>query len=146
MKTNKEQVYNILKLHHMQGQPQGASAQSLSKLLGFQRSNVSAILNSLAAEGLVVKSGGRPVLYYAKRSGGHERDCFANLVGHDGSLKRAVQLARAAVLYPQGGMSTLICGQHGTGKKFLAQMMHRYALDNGVIPPGSPCHMVDCAR
>lgn len=146
MKTNKEQIYDILKLHFSEGGGEGASTQYLSELLGIQRTNVSAILNTLVAEGLVAKTNGRPVLYFATKEGAETGDCFANMVGHDGSLKRAVQLAQAAVLYPQGSLNALVTGQAGTGKKFLAMLMHRYAVENGVVLPDAPYHLADCRR
>ena len=146
MKTNKEQVIDFLKRYHVEGQCVGATTQYLSKALAIGRSNVSAILSTLYREGLVCKSDNRPVLYYAKKSS-QGSDCFAeNMVGSEGSLSRAVQLAKAAVLYPQGNLNVLIRGLGGTGKKMLAMLMHSYGIVNRVFPSGTPCELFDCKK
>lgn len=144
MKTKKDLVYALMCSHYAEGRSRGATTQMLSDTLNLQRSNVSTILNSLVKEGLVCKTGGRPVLYYAKRQRDAAESCFENLIGHTGSLKNAVQLAKAAVLYPQGGLNALIIGARGTGKKLLAYVMHRYAVVAGVVKADSPYRTVDC--
>lgn len=145
MKTNKEQIYNFLTLHCQEGENTGVSTQYLAQMLGVQRTNVSAILNSLVAEGRVGKRNGRPVLYYVPREdengGGH---CFENLVGHRGSLRRAVQLAQAAVLYPEKRLNTMITGQQGTGKKYLAMLAHKFGVESGKIASDAAYLTVDC--
>ena len=48
-------------------------------------------------------------------------ECFSDLIGADGSLRQTIQLAKAAVLYPQRSLNTLLVGARGTGKNRLAQ-------------------------
>lgn len=148
MKTNKKQVYEFLRKYHMEEQDRGASTQYLSKTLGIGRSNVSAILNTLVQEGVIGKSEGRPVLYYAIKEGRIVADsCFTdNLVGADGSLRHAVQLAKAAVYYPRHSLNTLICGAPGTGKKLLAMLMHSYGVKSKVFPAEASYQFFDCRR
>ena len=99
MKTNKERIYDFLKLHSSSG-GEGVATDQLAQAINIQRTNVSSILNDLVLEGKAEKTAGRPVLYRLRPESSGEDDAFANLVGYDGSLKRAVQLAKAAVLYP----------------------------------------------
>ena len=144
MKTRKEQIYDFLTLHPSDA-GRGVSTQYLSDMLGIQRTSVSALLNELIAEGRVRKMNGRPVLYAAGSPGGQSSHCFENLVGHTGSLKRAVQLAQAAVLYPQKSLNTLIYGPVGSGKHFHAMLMHTFAIESGVLPPKAPFVVFDTA-
>lgn len=44
-----------------------------------------------------------------------DRD-FEQLIGYDGSMKRQISQAQAAVLYPPRGLHTLIHGPSGVGK------------------------------
>lgn len=145
MKTNKEQVYDFLQLHFSDKGTEGVSTQYLAEKLGIQRTNVSAILNTLVDEGLVEKKNGRPVLYCARgKTAGQEGSCFENLVGHGGSLKRAVQLAQAAVMYPEKSLNTLVYGAKGTGKSIHAMLMYRYAVENNVLLQDAPFVVFDC--
>ncbi len=56
-----------------------------------------------------------------------EKEFFSGLVGYNGSLNQVIKLAKAAVLYPQYGLHTLISGGTGVGKSQLVEEMHRFA-------------------
>lgn len=146
MKTNKEQVFDFIKLHFTGKPGNGISTRYIAKALNMQRTNVSSILNTLYSEGKIDKTNGRPVLYYLKtdNASAEINDCFTNLAGYDGSLKRAVQLAKAAVLYPQKSLNTAIFGARGTGKSFLAMLMHKFAIESGVLPPNAMFVVFNC--
>jgi transcriptional regulator with AAA-type ATPase domain/transcriptional regulatory protein LevR len=62
-------------------------------------------------------------------------DSFAEMIGYDLSLKAQVQQAKAAVLYPPFGLHTLIIGESGVGKSFLAEQMYKFALNKNKIEP-----------
>ena len=109
-------------------------------------------LNSLHRQDRIVKITGRPVLYFDKDT--LERLCgeslgrgpcqfaameecvghthamvqgpFDRLIGSDRSLKKQVEQAKAAILYPPDGLHTLIVGQTGVGKTLFAHMMFEY--------------------
>lgn len=133
-KSNKEIIYDFIQLHFgQQGETQGLSTQYIAKTLNMQRSNVSSILNGLVEEGRVQKTSGRPVLYSLSQREETREECFHELIGYDGSLRRAVSLSKAAVLYPQRSLNSLIIGEKGTGKKQLAKLMYQFAIDNGII-------------
>lgn len=139
MKSNKELVYDFIKKCTSSVQTEdnkGVTTQYLSNRLGMQRTNISSILNSLVKEGSIEKINGRPVLYKLKQdvltvSG--EQSCFNKLIGCDGSLKNAVQLAKAAILYPQQSLHSLILGPEGSGKSFFANIMYDFAKENKII-------------
>ena len=59
----------------------------------------------------------RQVYYRLKTADAQDEHLsFRALVGKDGSLKNAVQLAKAAVLYPERPLHILLTGVAGTGK------------------------------
>jgi len=144
MTTRKEQIYEFLKLHAFTSESGGVTTQYLAERLNVRRPNVSNLLNELVEEGLLTKSPGRPVLYKIKTKDATGADtCFDNLIGVHGSLRRAIKIAKAAVIYPQKSLNTLIIGEPGTGKSFIALIMHRYAVAAGIISENAPFIAVD---
>lgn len=143
MKTNKEQIYDIVQVR-ASARVGGVSTQYIADALGIQRSNASRLLNELAEEGRVEKRNGRPVLYCAgeKDAGGYE--CFDNLAGKDGSLRRALRLIQAAVLYPGRPLGVHITGARGTGRSLMAYVAHSFAVESGTLSGDLPCRTVDC--
>jgi transcriptional regulatory protein LevR/transcriptional regulator with AAA-type ATPase domain len=145
MKTNKEQIYSFLKLHASTQESAGVTTQYLAQSLGIIRTNVSSKLNELVSEGRVTKTNGRPVLYKLKTQDEINKDqCFENLIGVCGSLRQPIQVAKAAVIYPEKSLNTLILGEPGTGKSFLAMIMHQYAKAAKIIPENAPYFVIDC--
>ncbi len=65
-------------------------------------------------------------------------------MGYDGSLKYAVQLARAALLYPHRGLNVLLIGREGSGRKYMAEVMHKAAVQQGLVAEQAPFVMCDC--
>lgn len=131
----------------------GLDAQEIAGALDILRNNVSKELNELHRQGRIVKFMGRPVRYFDKESleaalelelaagpcqfrdidecrklcgGEEETNPFGRLIGADKSLKRQVEQAKAAILYPPDGLHTLIVGQTGVGKTLFAHMMFSY--------------------
>jgi len=145
MKSNKEKVYDFIKLHAGGRNDGGVSTVYIADAMELQRTNVSSILNQLVEEGRVQKTNGRPVLYSIRQNDtGNSGDCFSDLIGSSGSLKQEVQLAKAAVLYPQRSLNSLIVGARGTGKSRLAKRMYRFAVEKEVIPADAPYLAIDC--
>lgn len=145
MKSNKEKIYDFLKLYASAHEDGGVTTQYLAEALGILRTNASSSLNKLVAEGQVVKTTGRPVLYRIKSQAEIKEDqCFENIIGANGSLRHQVQLAKAAIIYPEKSLNTLIIGEQGTGKSYLAMIMHCYAIAAGILPPDAPYIIIDC--
>lgn len=113
----------------------GLTTIEIAEALNMYRSNVSAIINRLVDEKLLEKKGTRP-LKYSIYKGKQNKDVFESLIGYDGSLKNAVQLAKAALMYPQERLSTLIIAPEGAGTSFLARLMYEYGLDVGLLEEG----------
>ena len=124
----------------------GVTTNQVAENCNIQRSNASKDLNSLVREGLIDKLDGRPVRYVCKSVFRHKplskyvesyletepnvkppkkvetftsEDIFKRVVGAYGSMKNSTEQAKAAILYPEDAMSTLIVGEQGTGKTLL---------------------------
>lgn len=110
MKSNKEKVYDFIRLHADEKADRGISTAYIADAMELQRTNVSSILNLLVQEGRIQKCNGRPVLYKVGREESTLEECFSDLIGADGSLRQTIQLAKAAVLYPQRSLNTLLVG------------------------------------
>jgi transcriptional regulatory protein LevR/transcriptional regulator with AAA-type ATPase domain len=154
---------------------EGFSASDLAKELGMLRNNVSLELNNLVRDGRVIKIKKRPVLYIprdvvkknfgnivdrtileipslralyqskAKPSISSNENPFSLLIGADGSLKKLVDQAKAAVVYPPNGLHTLILGPTGSGKTLFAHMMYEYAKFVGKMDEHAPFIVFNCA-
>ena len=145
MKPNKEKVYDFIKLHGGNEESDGVSTSYIAEALNMQRTNVSSILNQLVEEGRIDKSNGRPVLYrVAAVSGRDKRDCFSELAGYAGSLKHVVQLAKAAVLYPEHSLNSILVGARGTGKNQLARLMYQFSVEQEVISASAQFVQINC--
>ncbi|MEE1314000.1 MAG: PRD domain-containing protein [Lachnospiraceae bacterium] len=116
----------------------------LSEKLNMQRTNLSSILNQLVKEGRLIKHNGRPVLYQFVDPNTAQTDCFKELIGYEMSLKEAVTLAKAAVLYPQGKSKILLTAERGSGIRYFAEMIFKFAVKSGVIKTGAPMVVFDC--
>lgn len=120
---------------------------TLAAALNMQRTNLSTLLNELAKEGRVEKLGGRPVLYRlpVQRSVvRQDTSAFRQLIGWNGSLRNVIQLAKAAILYPEHSLHTIILGPGGSGKTYFAYLMAEFARENGVIAHDAPYVKFNC--
>lgn len=151
----------------------GLSAEHVANSLGYSRCNVSGDLNRLCEQKKIDKIKGKPVLYRIKtpdksgefspadktrmlRSGDGTstnnflrqhagKDIFDQVIGHDGSLKIEIEKAKAAVMYPPSGLTTMILGPTGVGKTMFANLMYQYALKMGVLRPKANFVIFNCA-
>ena len=84
MKSNKEKVYDYIRLHADEKADRGISTAYIADAMELQRTNVSSILNLLVQEGRIQKCNGRPVLYKVGREESTLEECFSDLIGADG--------------------------------------------------------------
>lgn len=149
MKSKKEILYEYMKhsTYEEGAEEKCFTTQELSDVLGMQRSNLSTLLNDLVDERRLEKLPGRPVRYRLIASiGGAKKDasCFGALIGQEESLKYVVRLAKAAILYPEHSLHTLILGPAGSGKSYFAGLMADFARENHIIAENAPFIKVSC--
>ena len=151
----------------------GLDAQEIADALGILRNNVSKELNALFREDRIVKFGGRPVRYFERAvlekllgaplpagplayesvaacekeltAQQQPENPFDALIGAHRSLKRQVEQAKAAILYPPDGLHTLIVGQTGVGKTLFAHLMFAYGKAMERFAPDAPFVTFNCA-
>ncbi|XBS70356.1 sigma 54-interacting transcriptional regulator [Acerihabitans sp. KWT182] len=132
---------------------EGVTTAQLAEQLKISRPNVSSDLNQLIREGYVVKTNNRPVHYFyshktemaddgLKRE---DNDPFRYLIGYNGSLKKQVSQAKAAVIYPPDGLHTLLTGDTGVGKSLFASLMYNYAIYEGRLAGDAAFIVFNCA-
>lgn len=102
------------------------SARELTRILNDQGYQISRFLVNKEFNKLREKG--------KKGAKNEEELLFGSIIGHEGSLKLQIQQAKAAVLYPPLGLHTLIIGETGTGKSYLAQKMFDFAVRSGKVP------------
>lgn len=82
----------------------------------------------------------------AERAGGAALGkSFAGFVGADQSLKKCIDQAKSAILYPPNGLHTLITGETGTGKSHFAEAMYDFAVETGLVDSGAKFVIYNCA-
>lgn len=148
MKTAKECIFEYIqqKTYTDQDSKNGVQTKEIAEALGMQRSNVSAMLNGLVSEGLLTKSNTRPVYYQLPKQGNKqvEETCFTKLIGHNGSLRNAIQLAKAAILYPRSSLNVLLASQPGCGTSYFATLMFQFAKEKGVLHKDASFVKINC--
>jgi len=150
MKTTKDTVYEFVQKQVIGNSErrEGVRTIEIAQSLGLQRCNVSSALNELVRDGKLVKTRSRPVLYRLpqRQERSVERSCFENLVGYNGSLRKAVQLAKAAILYPGASLSIRLSSQRGCGTTCFAATIYEFAKAQGVVGEDAPYIKVNCSH
>ncbi|MGG7059024.1 PRD domain-containing protein [Clostridium tertium] len=148
MKNVKETVYEFIQqeIYSKSESKIGLQTKTIAESLGLHRSNVSTILNELVKEGRLIKTTTRPVYYKIPEAIQYstENSCFAQLIGYNGTLKNAVQLAKAAILYPRSSLNVLLSAKTGCGTSYFASLMFQFAKSKGILAQNAPYVKVDC--
>ncbi len=148
MKSVKETVYEFIQqeIYSKSENKNGLKTNTIAESLGLYRSNVSTLLNELVKEGKLIKTATRPVYYKLPEQIQHttEKSCFTELIGYNNSLKNAVQLAKAAILYPRSSLNVLLSAKTGCGTSYFASLMFQFAKEKGILNKNAPYVKVDC--
>lgn len=144
----------------------GLSAGDISTILGEKRNTVSKYLNKMYEEDKLIKILKRPVRFLSKKvllAAGYKitkkeylrvqdilglksRLGFEKLIGSKGSLKTAVQQIESAIMYPRNGLPFILFGASGSGKSYIVDLAHEYALNNKCLEKGAPLVTLNCAQ
>lgn len=124
------------------------TTEVIANRLHISRTLASQYLNELHKEKRVVKIISRPVLYLSAQQLAMElhviisdhtfedvdiyKEWYQNvkeendIIGFSGSLIYAISHIQTGLLYPDHGLPILLCGQNGSGKKYLIQKLIAY--------------------
>lgn len=147
MKTTKESVYEYIQKEIMTNAEckDGICTKVIAKHFNLQRSNVSTLLNELVKEEKLNKTNTRPVLYtLAQKENSNYEYGEKRLIGAKGSLARALQIAKAAIFYPQKSLNVLISAKPGCGTTHFVYTMYLYAKEEKIFKTGAPFLKVNC--
>jgi transcriptional regulatory protein LevR/transcriptional regulator with AAA-type ATPase domain len=138
MKTNKIKILEYIKEKTNENNEISYTAQEIGDIFDISRANVSTALNDLCEEGELQKTNGRPVRYFISKQEEHEEDCFNDFIGANGSLKNAIKLAKACIMYPDNDLRALISGERGTEGVYFAKKMYEFAISKNLIEKETP--------
>jgi transcriptional regulatory protein LevR/transcriptional regulator with AAA-type ATPase domain len=148
VKTIKETVYEFIQqeIYGKDENRNGLETKTIAESLSLHRSNVSALLNELVKEGKLVKTTTRPVFYNLPKimQQSAEKSCFTELIGYNGSLRNAIQLAKAAILYPRSSLNVLLSSKMGCGTTYFASLMFEFAKERGILFEDASYVKIDC--
>ncbi len=136
METARDMIINYMEIHSKITIDQRFTTFTTNEIadnLFIERSSVSRVLNTLTREGVVEKIKGKPVLFhlnYSQYAG--KRDSFHSMIGHGDTLSEAIQLVKAALLYPNAPIPILIKGPSGSGRHLMAESICNFALDQSI--------------
>lgn len=68
-----------------------------------------------------------------------------NILGYNGSLKRQIKEAVAAISYPPYGLPILLSGNPGTGKRKFAQSLYFYSIEKSIKNEDSQFIVINCS-
>lgn len=141
MKKNKDKILDYIYEKTLNDENVSFTTLELAEIFHLARANVSTSLNQLVKENILQKSDGRPTRYFL-----NQKDAFSQLVGANGSLKNAIRLAKAFLMYPENVLTFFINGEHGSGKEEFAHAMYEYAKANHVITEDAPLEILDVSQ
>ena len=148
MKTTKEIIFEFVQKELLTSEENknGISTSFVANKCNLQRSNVSTILNELVKEEKLEKTNTRPVLYKFPNKDQPLKYETGNkiLIGSEGSLSKALQIAKAAILYPKNSLNVLVSAKPGCGTTYFVYMMYLYAKQAKVFTDDAMFFKVNC--
>lgn len=144
------------------------STQMIAEENFVSRSLVSQYLNDMFKSGILIKINTRPVFFLNKSiiektfkvtirdtnfdclddllelldSKLLDKGVFIDAIGNDGSLNYCIHQMISAVSYPPNGLPVLLLGDEGTGKTYLAGLLSRHCVNEGIAQEKNICHYV----
>ncbi|GGP07743.1 sigma 54-interacting transcriptional regulator [Oceanobacillus neutriphilus] len=147
------------------------TANKIAELFNVKRNTISHYLNQMVEEENVIKINTRPVYFLHRNvfenifspvqacvfdsleslkhqieSANNKADILNQLVGADGSMKKAIDQIKSSVLYPGGGLPLILCGPTGVGKSYTANLIYQFSIEKGVLSKGAPFISFNCAQ
>lgn len=145
----KEEIYQYIKGNT---EKEGVTALEIAEVFVIKRNVASHYLNRLVEDGKLKKSETRPVHFIpvdiqevSEPMTVQPTNVFSEFIGSDGTVAQEIEKCKAAVNYPPNGLPMIICGASGVGKSYLASLVHRYAVEIGIIEKKAPFVILNCA-
>lgn len=147
MRKNRDLVYEFIQKESFGGgNKKELMTNDIADRMGMQRTNVSAILNELTKEGLLIKTKTRPVYYMLPQEAGGDTEplAFETMIGCDGSLRKAIQQAKAAILYPGSNLNIQLISHSGSGITYFGKEIYKFVLEKKILNENAPYIYVNC--
>lgn len=147
MNTAKEDVLHyIRRKYYLDNNSKGLATNEIAKEINMQRTHVSTILNELVRDGIVIKTKTRPVLYRLsdKIHVEDKNKIFEELTGASQSLKKQIQLAKAAVLYSNKSLNVMLTGSPGSGISTFVEKMYQFAIESHTLKKDASFVKINC--
>lgn len=149
------------------------TAENIARCFNVKRNTISSYLNHMIKKGEVIKINSRPVYFIHKKTfeemfhplnrqvfdsfeqlldgrleqpAAEKPDAFGELVGSEGSLRKVIEQAKMAALYPGNGLPLILNGPTGVGKSYIAKLLHRFCVEKGVLEREAPFLVMNCAQ
>lgn len=124
---------------------EGVTTKEIAEALNLQRSNVSTLLNDLVKEEKLEKTATRPVLYKIRNNTTSDYELSQmKFIGIDGSLSKAIQISKAAILYPKHSLNVLVTAKAGCGTSFFCNFMYMFCKEAKIMQADAPFIKVNC--
>lgn len=148
----------------------GIVTEDIVKKFNLSRTQASRLLNDLVKSDNLIKINSRPVIFLPKnrindaigptKKSIYEsvdelsNECkllkqeivFNSIIGHESSLKEAIEQIKTAVLYPNDGLTIMLTGESGVGKTFLAKVIYKYSVSSNILQKNAPYNVLNCAQ
>lgn len=148
MKKNKDIVFEFVQKEVLAAgeRGKGLMTNDIADRIRMQRTNVSAILNELVKEGRLIKTRTRPVYYTLPQESNEQAkpQAFENMVGWNGSLRKAIQQAQTALLYPCSNLNIQLLAASGSGITCFGKEIYRFALEKNLLVEKAPYIYINC--
>lgn len=148
----------------------GIVTEDIVKKFNLSRTQSSRLLNDLVKSDNLIKINSRPVIFLPKNKINDaigptkksiyesvdelNNECkllkqeivFNSVIGHESSLKEAIEQIKTAVLYPNDGLTIMLTGESGVGKTFLAKVIYKYSVNSNILQKNAPYNVLNCAQ
>ncbi len=147
------------------------NSQNIAMKFHIKRNTVSHYLNESIGQELV-KINTRPVIFLDKemfeqrffplsnyvyssvkelldeesKEKSEDNNVFNQIVGCNGSLKKAIEQITSSIFYPDNSLPILIYGPTGTGKSYMANLIYDFCIKNKVLQKDAPFYIFNCAQ
>lgn len=149
---NRDRILHSLDEIAKRKKEKGVSTQEIAETIHMDRTLVSRYLNQMVNDGILIKSGERPVLYShgssqktILKTQTEKNGVFNEFIGVNGSLEKQIKQCIASIRYPKTGLPLILTGNSGVGKSYLASLIYQYAVEENIVSKNAKFIIFNCA-